>query len=558
MTTNTPKPQVFTVDIDTKQPVHPFQFEHFAEAIIESSPDVVVIVNNRNEIVFVNGRCHDLLGYKPQELLGKNVAILVPSQFSKHPKEVAHYMEHPITKAMGTRPVLSAQHKSGAQIPVDISLSPLPTVEGYGQLIQAVIRDAMPRWNTQQDLLVQSVAMNAAANGIVITDIKGIIQWINPAVSRMTGYTRKEMIGSHTRILKSGQHDEKFYKNLWETVMEGKTWFGEITNRRKNGTLYYEEQHIAPVRNDAGQIVRLIAIKQDVTARRQAEMKLKEANKELRKQLAQIKNLATQLHEANLTLESKVAERTQELAALNSSLEKVNDQLQEVDELKSSFLSVISHELRTPFANILMSLQILESHLSTDTQTEQYTVFQQLSAGINDANKMVNSLIKHASFIRKHGVMRMVPIKPGELVETIGMIFKARAERNGLAFTLNIANDLPEILGDEERLTDAMHELITNAIKFTPSGGEIKVRVWAKANMLFFAVQDTGQGIPEDKLPLLWDSFQQMADPIRRGREGLGLGLALVKYIVEAHNGEIWANSQEGVGSTFGFKLPKK
>lgn len=556
MTHQAPHPNVFKVEPSAQETERPFSLEDFAEAIIESSPDVVLIVNKQNQIVYINRRCKALLGFEPTELVGENIEVLVPPQFSKHAQEVILYMEHPVTKPMGSRPVLSIQHKSGTQIPVDISISPLPAVKGHGQLIQAVIRDAMPRWHTHQDLLVQSVAMNAAANGIVITDIKGIIQWVNPAASRMTGYTRKELIGNHTRLLKSGQHNNAFYKDLWETVMEGKTWFGEITNRRKNGTLYYEEQHIAPVHNESGEIVRLIAIKQDVTARRIAEMKLKEANKELRKQLAEIKHLAGLLHEANQNLEIKVKERTVELAKLNASLVKANENLQEVDELKSSFLSVISHELRTPFANILMSLQILGNHLSPDTQPEQYALYQQLSTGIKDANTMVNRLIKHASFIRKQGMMHLAPVKPDELVQTVCVIFKARAERNGLNLSINVSDNLPEIQGDVERLTDAVHELVTNALKFTPRGGKITVNMWAKDKLLFFTVQDTGQGIPPAELPALWDGFRQMADPLLRGREGLGLGLALVKYIVEAHQGEVWATSQVGVGSTFGFKLP--
>lgn len=183
---------------------------------------------------------------------------------------------------------------------MDIALSPLPPVPGWGRLVQAVVRDTLPRWSVQQDLLVQSVAMDAAANGIVISGVTGVIEWVNPAVTRMTGYQSGELIGRHTRILKSDRHDSGFYRTLWQTVLAGQTWFGEIANRRKDGTICYEEQHIAPVMDDNGRLAHFIAIKQDVTARKQAETELHEANEELTRRLAEIGALHQQLREQSV------------------------------------------------------------------------------------------------------------------------------------------------------------------------------------------------------------------------------------------------------------------
>ena len=152
--------------------------------------------------------------------------------------------------------------------------------------------------------------------------------------------------------------------------------------------------------------------------------------------------------------------------------------------------------------------------------------------------------------------MKLAPVKLGEIVAKVLMVLNRQIERKELTLAIDIPDHLPDILGDEERLADAIHELVKNANKFTPTGGKITLRAWLKGTMLHFAVQDTGIGVPAEKLPTLWESFSQMADPLRRGREGLGLGLALVKYIIEAHKGEVWAESQVGVGSTFGFRLP--
>lgn len=267
------------------------------EAICQGSPDVIVIVDDRGRIVFINDRCVDMLGYEAVELIGERVEILIPDRFQAHDQMRVAYQNFPVTRPMGKRPLLQARHKSGIEIPVDISLSPLAPVTGYGKLVQAAIRNALPRWIAEQEMQLQSVALDAAANGIVITDREGIIQWANPAVTKMTGYSSSELIGQHTRLLKSGRHNPDFYKELWETVLAGGTWFGEIANRRKDGSIYYEEQHIAPVRNELDEITYFIAIKQDVTARKMAETALQEANEALKQQVVEIEGLRQKLHE---------------------------------------------------------------------------------------------------------------------------------------------------------------------------------------------------------------------------------------------------------------------
>jgi len=131
-------------------------------------------------------------------------------------------------------------------------------------------------------LRIQATALESAANGIIITDPRGDIQWTNPAFLEMTGYSKAEVIAQNTRILKSGLHDHKFFQQLWETVLSGNVWRGEITNRRKDGSLYVEEQTITPVYDQNDEIASFIAIKQDVTERKKAENQLEQSNRELR------------------------------------------------------------------------------------------------------------------------------------------------------------------------------------------------------------------------------------------------------------------------------------
>ncbi|MEO8355398.1 MAG: PAS domain S-box protein, partial [Chloroflexota bacterium] len=146
---------------------------------------------------------------------------------------------------------------------------------------QELVRETTERREIERQLRLQTTAMEAAANGILITDYQGNIQWANPAIARISGYHASELIGRTPRIFNGGRHDAGYYRQMWETIYQGQVWQGETINRRKDGTLYVEEQTITPVRADHGQISHFIAIKQDITERKQAEEKLEQRNAEL-------------------------------------------------------------------------------------------------------------------------------------------------------------------------------------------------------------------------------------------------------------------------------------
>jgi two-component system, cell cycle sensor histidine kinase and response regulator CckA len=148
--------------------------------------------------------------------------------------------------------------------------------------IWAVHRDAIGRTKRDSQIRLQAAVLEAAANAIVITDTEGRIQWVNPAFTRLTGYTAGEVTGQNPRLLKSGKHDTEFYRNLWRTISSGEVWHGEVVNRRKDGTSYTEEMTITPVRSRKGDVTHFIAIKQDVSVRKQAEESLRQAEEKYR------------------------------------------------------------------------------------------------------------------------------------------------------------------------------------------------------------------------------------------------------------------------------------
>jgi PAS domain S-box-containing protein len=151
----------------------------------------------------------------------------------------------------------------------------------------------------EQRLHLQSTALESAANAIVITDREGRITWVNPAFTRLTGYTTAEAIGQNPRLLKSGRHDQAFYKQLWETIVSGRVWHGEMVNRRKDGSLYVEEQTITPVQDAGGAISQFIGIKQDISERKEAEGALRESEEKFRNLVEKTSDWVWEIDERN-------------------------------------------------------------------------------------------------------------------------------------------------------------------------------------------------------------------------------------------------------------------
>jgi diguanylate cyclase (GGDEF)-like protein/PAS domain S-box-containing protein len=149
----------------------------------------------------------------------------------------------------------------------------------------------------EKELQLRIAALNAAANAIVITDRSGTCIWVNPAFTLVSGYSPEEMTGQKLSILKSGLQDEAFYRNLWQTILGGNVWHGEIVNKNKAGQLYVEEMTISPVRNEGGEITHFIAVKQDISERKRIEVHLQDANRRLNFQMSEIRALQDKLRE---------------------------------------------------------------------------------------------------------------------------------------------------------------------------------------------------------------------------------------------------------------------
>ena len=169
---------------------------------------------------------------------------------------------------------------------------------------------------------------------------------------------------------------------------------------------------------------------------------------------------------------------------------------------------------------------------------------------------MIDGVISFATFVGKRTELRREETDFAALVEEVARPLRRIARTRKVTLAFELAQPLPLVALDQEQMSEAVHHLIHNAIKFNKAGGSVQIACDAVDSQLAFSVEDTGCGVAPDKLRTLWEAFSQTADDVQRGVEGMGLGLALVRYVVEAHRGEVFATSVPGEGSLFGFRIP--
>ncbi|MBT3390041.1 MAG: GAF domain-containing protein [Chloroflexi bacterium] len=250
--------------------------------ILNSAGEGIIGVNLENTITFANASAAQLLGYAPEELVGQNLHTIV------HPALAAgdtFPVSAPICiSTLNGRPVSDEQdvfwRSDGSSFLVAYASNPIIFNQ---QILGAVLTfsDITEKLHSEEQLRLQAAALNSAANAVLIADAQGEVIWANPAFSDLTGYDVAEVLGQNPRVLKSGEHDESFYQQMWSTITGGNVWAGEIINQNKSGNHYHEEMTITPLTDERGEITHFIAIKQDITARKRTESTLQQQLNEL-------------------------------------------------------------------------------------------------------------------------------------------------------------------------------------------------------------------------------------------------------------------------------------
>ena len=373
---------------------------------------------------------------------------------------------------------------------------------------RAVFTDITRRKKSESRLHLQGEALEAAANALVITDNKGIIEWANAAFTTVTGYAVAEVIGKPCSILKSGKQDNAFYHELWETILAGKVWHGEIIDQRKDGSHYTEDMTITPLKNEHGEVVHFIAVKQDITERKKIDKML--------------------LHSQRM-------------------------------ESIGTMASGIAHDINNILAPITLSADLLATTKDSDIQ-------RSLTSTIKECTLRAAHTIKQLLIFTRDSEADRVPVQLNSLVNDLIQLLNNSFPKN-ITITAHIPAKLWLINADGKQIQQMLQNLFINARDAMPDGGTLNISAEFKVidaesasiipdtkagNYVMLTVTDSGTGIPPEIIPKIFDPFFTT----KEFGKGTGLGLFTSLSIVHNHGGSISVESSAEWGTTFKVFLP--
>jgi len=380
------------------------------------------------------------------------------------------------------------------------------------------IAGALANSIANERIRLQTTALESADNAIFITSPKGIIEWTNSAFSRLTGWTSREVIGLPISIMKSA--DPKYWSRdaeIWNALDIGKPWSVTHINRRKDGNEYPEELTVTPVQDQEGNVTHIIGIKKDIIERL----------------------LAEEAHDNSLRIESE------------------NRELQRLAGARSEFFSTVSHELRTPLTTVSAFVaDILFNSRSknlTQRQREHIELIRKSSAQLGS---LIDDLLDISQADTGHLVLNKAVFNITNMIDEVagnaGVLFAHRKQN----FKVKNKAKKQGFLGDRSRVIQILTNLFTNASKFSDEGSTISFSVEIKREHFVFTVKDRGAGISKSDQAMMFSPFFRGTSDSSVPPDGRGLGLAVVRSLVDLHDGTIVVNSKSGKGTEITVSLP--
>jgi len=467
---------------------------------------IKLAVNPKNgQISDANQAAVEFYGYPREQLLAMNISEINCLPAAEMQQELENTWQN-------KRRYVTFRHRLASGEIRDVEEYSGPGEVGGQPMLYSIIHDITERKKieTESRLLGEAVAQSNAA--IVMTDAEGKITFVNDAFERNTGYSRGEALGRTPRLLKSGETPLTVYEELWRTILAGRTWRGEICNRRKNGQRYWELASISPVTDATGKITHFISVQDDISQRKEHEE----------------------------------AMRTAKLAA------------ESANRAKSQFLATMSHEIRTPLNGILGMAQIL---LMPNLRSEEK---QDAARTILNSGQTLLTLLNDILDLSKVEAGKLElsrqAFAPERLIEDTATLFGESAKSRGLTLEATWLGELGQrYWGDPIRIRQMLSNLVSNAVKFTERGG---VRIEGReerrpdgSTALRFTVIDSGIGIDEERQHDLFQPFSQVDNSSTRKFQGTGLGLSIIRSLAEQMGGKAGVESVIGQGSRFWFEI---
>ena len=470
-------------------------------ALVDWTPEGIA-VHREGKLLYVNPAAIKMLGAtSSKELIGKYFIDMIHPDFH----EITIEGIRTISKVGSRRPMLEEKFIRFDGKEIDVEVQGIVINYKGEPAIQSSVHDITERKRVEEKLRQLSQAVEQSPVSIVITDKEGTIQYVNSKFVEITGYSFDEAIGKNPSILKSGHTSDMEYKHLWEAITAGEEWHGELYNRKKNGDLYWESATITPILNAKGEMTGFLAVKEDISGRKQAEEILEKYAADLKSSNAELEN----------------------------------------------FAYVASHDLQEPLRMVSSFLNLLEKRMGVelDETSKQYIHFA--TDGADRMKILINDLLLYSRVGTNKEKFSSVDLN--EVMEYSTRVLKENIDKIKAVL---IVKPLPVITANKTLINQLFINLVNNALKYhSEIDPQIEVGCTKDADKYTFYVKDNGIGISAEYFEKVFIIFQRLHT--RSEYSGTGIGLAICKKIVETHHGKIWVTSELGKGSTFYFSIPK-
>lgn len=477
--------------------------------LVKLASDGIILTNNKGVIELCNDMAENMFGWKEEEVAGKSTIDVLFAQTEDKPNldELIQMDSSNLFPYKGIE--FRGVRKNGEEFPFKLSWS---CWKSNNELFFCfIIEDITERKAMEKSLLekrerleklvenlkILQLGVDNAFTHVVITNENGIVLYANKAAANVTGFEIEEMLG-RTTSLWGRQMSAEYYKKFWKIIKEDKqTFAGEITNRRKNGQKYDAEIRVSPILDNKGEVKFFVAIERDITKEK------------------------------------------------------------EIDRAKTEFISLAAHQLRTPLTTLSLTSEMLLSGVFGDIPEEGRNQLSTMSLGIRDMAEMIETFLDVTKIEMRKFPIELKPLRLSQVIErTVSEILPQIKEKK-LAFKGNFKENSIVLNLDKKVMHVILENILSNCVKYTPSGGEIGLYTEEKSDGVIIKISDTGIGIPADQQSKIFTKMFRAENVTEIKSEGSGLGLYLAKNLADQSGYKLSFESKTGKGTTFFFSIPK-
>lgn len=618
------------------------QDQEIFNILLDTVSEGVIIVDVDQNIMEINVSGEHIFGYSKEEIIGKPLKLLLPSNFhTKHSEYFKDFVKKGKRRRMAAASDIFGLQKSGEIIALEVELNPFTIYNK--DYIMALVKDVTQLKEAEFNFMLRSKALESANNGILITNAlkpDNPVIYVNPAFEKLTGYTEEDVLNKNCRFLQDTDRDQKALDKLRKAIKEGESCLVTLRNYKKDGTLFYNDLYITPITNRRGIVTNYIGIQNDVTIRVIAEQErnhlatifdeslneiyvfdvkslkfinvnygaqknigyslielqhmtpfdikpminkksfmesidvLLEKNVEKLKfeAIHQRKDGSTYPVEIHLQLSSlgdkdvfvaiilDITDRKNYTERLEMKVDERTEQLKialskekELNELKTKFLSLVSHEFKTPLSGILTSSVLLSKYKLTEEQEKRNKHIKTISDKVNYLNNILNDFLSLEKLETGKITYKFNSFKLSKVVDEViynaNMLLKPDQD---IKYPENINNI--SLYQDEKIVELILSNLVNNAIKYSPEDTVITIAVEQNEDLTIIQVMDSGIGIPQKDQKNIFERYFRAENVVNT--QGTGIGLNIVKNHLENLGGTICFDSKENKGTTFTITIP--